>query len=181
MKRWMRPVLALLLGVLAASCIGILPAQAAKRATSQAITYRGYTVTWSEPDASDLRVVRTPGRADHFPARASAGSIHEAKSRVTNASTLQVSEQQTDSCNFVPDSFGRANFKLACDAHDACYRSSTDRLTCDLLLLAGLQAACNVYPEGSYLRLTCYTVASIYFIGVRLFGGFFYSGTGDPT
>jgi hypothetical protein len=66
------------------------------------------------------------------------------------------------------------------ELHDACYSSPTDRLTCDVLLLAGLRAACNVYPEGSSLRTTCYTIASIYFVGVRLFGWTFYTGTGSP-
>jgi hypothetical protein len=37
------------------------------------------------------------------------------------------------------------------------------------------------YPAGSALRLTCYTVAGIYFVGVRLFGASFYGGSGDPT
>jgi hypothetical protein len=177
MKRWMRPVLALLLGVLAAACIGIIPAQAAK-ATTQTVTYRGYTLTWSKPDASDVRVVRTPGRADHFPARASAGSIHQAKSRVTNAS-LQASQEQTDACNFVPDSFGSADFTFACQQHDICYSGALgmSRLECDLAFLNELTSACALAPftqPGS--RLTCFTVATIYFVGVRLFGGPFYHG-----
>jgi hypothetical protein len=182
MKRRMRPLLALLLGVLALGCIGILPADAATRAT-QTITYRGYTITWSAPDGSDVRVVRTPGRADHFPAGVSAASIQRAKSRVATAATLQASQAPVDSCSFVPDSFGLANFQPVCAVHDVCYStaSTTDRLTCDLALLAGLQQACNVYPPGSPLRLTCYGVASIYFIGVRLFGFAFYDGQGNPA
>jgi hypothetical protein len=177
MKRWTRAILAVLLSALAVSYVGIVPAHAAK--TETVVSYRGYTVSWSEPDASDIKVVRTPGRAESFPAKASDRSIRQAKARVTDAATQQVSEDPTDSCNFVPDSFGLANFAPACQAHDLCYSSSTDRLTCDLILLRGLQAACNVYPEGSSLRMTCYTVASIYFVGVRLFGWIFYTGTGS--
>jgi phospholipase A2-like protein len=181
MKRWLRPVLAILLGVLAAGCIGIVPAQAAK-ATTQTVTYRGYTLSWSKPDASDVRVVRTPGRADHFPARASAGSIHQAKSRVTNT-TLQANQEQTDSCNFVPDSFGLANFTSACDAHDTCYRNTQgiSRLACDLAFFALLRSACDVYSMQPGLRLTCLTVATIYFVGVRLFGTRSYTGNGSPA
>jgi hypothetical protein len=180
MKRWMRPVMALLLGVIALACIGVIPAEAANRATT--ITYRGYTITWSAPDASDVRVVRTPGRADHFPAGVSAASIQQAKSRVTSAAAVQASQEPVDSCSFVPDSFGIANFQPACAAHDTCYSSasSIDRLACDVALLVGLQQACNVYPAGSSLRLTCYAVAFIYFTGVRLFGYLFYDGTGSP-
>jgi hypothetical protein len=138
------------------------------------VTYRGYTLSWSPSDASDIQVVRTPGRAEHFPAAAGDRSIRQAKARVASAS-----ESATDSCNFGPDSFGLADFGPACQAHDDCYSSSTDRLVCDLLLLRLLREACNVYPAGSSLQLTCYTVASIYFVGVRLFGGFFYTGTGS--
>jgi hypothetical protein len=112
--------------------------------------------------------------AEHFPAAAGDRSIRQAKARVASAS-----ESATDSCNFVPDSFGLADFGPACQAHDDCYSSSTDRLVCDLLLLRLLREACNVYPAGSSLQLTCYTVASIYFVGGRLFGGFFYTGTGS--
>jgi hypothetical protein len=178
MKRWTRTILAVLLGALAVSYLGTAPAQAAD--TETVVTYRGYTVSWSEPNASDLKVVRTPGRAESFPAKASDRSIRHAKARVRDAASQQVSEDPADACNFVPDTFGAANFTAACRAHDLCYSSSTARLTCDLLLLAGLRQACNVYPEGSSLRTTCYTVASIYFVGVRLFGWIFYSGGGSP-
>jgi hypothetical protein len=177
MKRWTRPILAILLGALAIGYLSAVPAQTAE--TEMVVTYRGYTVTWSEPDASDLQVVKTPGRAESFPAEASDRSIRQAKARVTDAATQQVSEDPTDSCNFVPDTFGAANFSGACDRHDVCYSSDVDRLTCDLILLRELRQACNVYPENSSLRLTCYTVASIYFTGVRLFGWTFYTGTGS--
>jgi hypothetical protein len=177
MKRWQRSILAILLGALAMSYLCTAPAQAAK--TENVVTYWGYTVSWSEPDASDLRVVRTPGRPESFPDKASDRSIRQAKARVTDAATQQVSEDRTDSCNFVPDTFGQADFSEACDQHDACYSSDVDRLTCDLILLRELREACNVYPEGSSLRLTCYTVASIYFVGVRLLGWIFYTGTGS--
>jgi phospholipase A2-like protein len=180
MKRWMRPVLAILLGVLAAGYLGIVPAQAAKPAakTETVVTYRGYTLSWSEPDASDLRVVRTPGRAESFPAAASERSIRQARSRVESAASQ---ESAADSCTGVPDSFGEADFTRACDTHDDCYSFGTtfSRLECDRKLLFDLRAACTeAYSDASEfaLRLTCYTVTSIYYVGVRLFGGFFYHG-----
>ena len=182
MKRWTRPVLAILLLGLAAGYLAVGPAQAVKPDRAETVvTYRGYTVSWSGSDPSDFRVIKTPGRAESFPAAASDRSIQQAKDRVT-AAAEQASEDPTDSCNFVPDSFGLADFTDACDIHDECYSSAQDRLACDVALLRGLLAACqDAYPAGSSSRLTCYTVAGIYFVGVRLFGGFFYTGGGDPT
>jgi hypothetical protein len=187
MKRWTRAILAILLGALAISYFGIVPAQAAKEVatTETVVSYRGYTVSWSEPDASDLRVIRTPGRAESFPGKASDRSIRQAKARVTDAATQQVSEDSTDSCNFVPDTFGAADFNDACDAHDDCYRSrDTDRLACDLQFLGALLLECGMaYGEPAEFRLllTCNTIAAIYFVGVRLFGEPFYTGGGSDA
>jgi Prokaryotic phospholipase A2 len=185
MKPWTRPVLAVLLGVLAIGYVGIVPAQATNRdaKTETVITYRGYTLSWSEPDASDLRVVRTPGRSENLPDTAIKRSIQQAKSRVASAEQLQASEDPTDSCNFVPDSFGAADFGPACNAHDACYAplSNVDRLACDMAFLKSLTSACLVYSNQRALQLTCNTIASIYFIGVRLFGAASYRGNGSPA
>jgi hypothetical protein len=182
MKLWTRAIMAILLGALAISYLVTVPAEAAK--TETVVTYRGYTLSWSEPDASDLRIVRAQGRAESFPAQASERSIDKAKARVASASELQASEEPTDACNFVPDTFGAANFARACLAHDACYSpiSPVDRLQCDLRLLQALTAECaRAYPFDFARRSTCNAVAGIYFIGVRLFGGFAYQGTGNPA
>jgi hypothetical protein len=141
-------------------------------------------ISWSEADASDVRIVRTSGRAESFPAQASDRSIEKAKARVASASEQQASEDPSDACNFVPDTFGAADFAPACSAHDACYGplSSVDRLQCDLLFLQALTAECASAYEFDFARLlTCNAVAGIYFIGVRLFGGFAYQGSGDPA
>jgi hypothetical protein len=184
MKRWARPVLAILLGMLAVGYVGLVPAQAVKRdaKTETVVTYRGYTLSWSQPDASDLRVVRTPGRSESLPDAAIERSIQQAKSRVASAEQ-QRSADPTDSCNFVPDSFGAANFAPACQLHDACYGpdSDRDRLACDMAFLTSLTEACNVYAAQPALRLTCVTIASIYFIGVRLFGADSYQGSGSDA
>jgi hypothetical protein len=184
MKRWTRPVLAILLALLAAGYVGIVPAQAANRdtRTETIITYRGYTLSWIEPDASDLRVVRTPGRSESLPNAAIKRSIQQAKSRVANAAQQQLGEDPTDSCNFVPDSFGTAIFTGACDNHDACYSSSTSRLECDRIFLKELTSTCAMaYALQPARRLTCFTIAGIYFIGVRLFGAPFYTGGGSAA
>jgi Prokaryotic phospholipase A2 len=176
MKRWTRQILVVLLGALAVSYLGMAPAQAAK--TDTVVTYRGYTVSWSEPDASDVRVVRTPGRPESFPAKASDRSIQQAKARVAAAS------DQVDSCTLVPDVFLTANFQPACALHDLCYAqgSEFDRLECDLVLLSNLIQACNNAPGLTFAqRLSCYAVASIYFIGVRLFGEDAYQGEGSSA
>jgi hypothetical protein len=184
MKRWTRPILTILLAVFAAFYVGIVPAQAANRdpKTETVITYRGYTLSWSEPDASDLRVVKTPGRSEALPDAAVKRSIQQAKSRVTNAAQQQLSEDPTDSCNFVPDSFGAAIFTGACDHHDDCYSSSTSRLECDRIFLEELTNTCAMaYALQPTMRLTCLTIAGIYFIGVRLFGAPFYTGGGSAA
>jgi hypothetical protein len=144
-------MLAVLLAVVAVGYVGIIPAQAANRdtKTETVVTYMGYTLSWSKPDASDLRVVRTPGRSEALPDAAIKRSIQQAKSRVTTAAQQQLSEDPTDSCNFVPDSFGAANFTSACNEHDDCYSypAQTSRLECDTKFLRDLNAACVAgYP-----------------------------------
>lgn len=78
MKRWTRAFLAILLGVFGAAYVGMVPAQAANRDSKPdtVITYRGYTLSWSEPDASDLRVVkrRVVPRAFRMPPSSEASS-----------------------------------------------------------------------------------------------------------
>ena len=180
-------MLAVLLAVFAIGYVGIIPAQAADRdaKTETVVTYRGYTLSWSEPDASDLRVVRTPGRSETLPDAAIKRSIQQAKSRVSTAAQQQASNQSSaDSCNFVPDSFGLADFTSACDKHDACYSNTLgiSRLDCDLAFLTSLNQAClDAYHDQPAPLVTCFTVASIYFIGVRLFGASFYKGGGSPA
>lgn len=156
--------------------MGALPGEAATRDHERTtVVYQGYTVSWSNADPSDLRVDRTPDRAEHFPRAASPKSVNLAKSRVTAQASTSTS--QTDSCTAVPDNFGSANFTSACSTHDKCYspQSSTDRLPCDQQLLANLRLACfQAYSTKPTQLLSCYTVAVIYYVGVRLFGGYFW-------
>lgn len=92
-----------------------------------------------------------------------------------------------DGCTRVPDGYGAANFKPACDKHDKCYGSSTDRITCDKKLRSNLKSAC----KAAYPNLTLPTVAedynkymamsNIYYEGVRKFGKKHYAGSGNPA
>jgi hypothetical protein len=159
--------------------LGTLPGEAATRNDRQTAVYQGYTVSWSTSDPSDVRIERTPGRTERLPTGASSTSVDRAKSRVSALSST--STAAGDSCTAVPDNFGSANFVTACAIHDQCYSpaSSTDRLQCDRQLLFNLRLACyHAYATQPGLLLTCYTVAAIYYVGVRLFGAAFYTGTG---
>ena len=172
-----RIVLALIFALLLLGTgVGALPGEAASHDEArQTAVYKGYTVTWSSSDPSDLRVERTPGQTEDFPRAASSASVDRAKSRV--AALASTSTAEGDSCTAVPDSFGKAEFTTACGMHDTCYskQSSVDRLQCDQLLLLGLRASCyDAYAKQPGLLSTCYTVAAIYYIGVRLFGTFAY-------
>jgi len=161
--------------------MGVLPSEAATRHDDrQTAVYQGYTVSWSTSDPSDVRIERTPGRAERVPRGASAKSVDRAKSRVSALSST--STAAGDSCTAVPDKFGAADFTEACDDHDVCYGSPTDRAACDWQLFLDLRSACfNAYRYQPGLLLTCYTVAAIYYVGVRLFGASFYTGTGNPA
>jgi hypothetical protein len=162
--------------------MGALPGEAASRNDErQTVVYQGYTVSWSSSDPSDVRVDRTPGRAEHLPRAASSKSAKTAKSRVA-ALASSTSPAESDSCTAVPDNFGSAIFTGACATHDLCYSSSTDRLQCDQRLFLDLRSACyEAYKRQPGLLLSCYTVAAIYYVGVRLFGGYFYDGTGNEA
>ena len=127
-----------------------------------------------------MRIERTPGRAEHSPRAESSKSVDLAKSRV--AAQSSTSTVEGDSCTAVPDTFGSATFTPACAEHDRCYSSSTDRLQCDQELLLGLRGACfDAYAMRPGLLLTCYAVAAIYYVGVRLFGSQYYVGGGSEA
>jgi hypothetical protein len=179
-----RYALALIIALLLLSTgIGALPSEAASPDEArQTAVYKGYTISWSSSNPSDVRVERTPGQTEHFPRAASSASVDRAKSRV--AALASTSTAEVDSCTAVPDTFGSANFAPACDIHDDCYspQSSVPRAECDRQLLFNLRLACfKAYATQPGLLLTCYTVAAIYYVGVRLFGAYAYHGTGNPA
>lgn len=82
-------------------------------------------------------------------------------------------------CSFSPDKWGRANFKPACDQHDLCYASKTDRRNCDGKLYERLLITCNsAYPNEAVRRTACGVIAKKYFDVVRSVGWKFYKGSG---
>ena len=176
-----RITLASVLALLLLSTGMALPSEAATRdGGRQTAVYQGYTVSWSTSDPSDVRIERTPGRVERVPRGVSSKSVDRAKSRVSALSST--STAAGDSCTAVPDNFGAANFTNACAEHDRCYDSATDRAVCDWQLFLDLRSACYaVYRYQPGLLLTCHTVAAIYYVGVRLFGAYFYTGTGSPA
>ena len=82
-------------------------------------------------------------------------------------------------CSFSPDKWGRANFKPACDQHDLCYASKTDRYNCDRQLYARLLITCNqAYPNDVIRGKACRGISAEYFSVVRAVGWSFYKGSG---
>lgn len=111
-----------------------------------------------------------------------------ASSSAATASAL-ASAPRTDYCGtpstaWVPDGWGRADFRAACGRHDECYSatSTTSRSSCDQALQAELRTACaSAYGPSSPSRYLCYGVAFTYYEGVRAFGRLAYSGNGSPA
>lgn len=91
--------------------------------------------------------------------------------------------QQANGCTGVPDSWVRADFKPACDAHDVCYSAGSprSRLDCDNALRADLVLACDAAYGGAPQHPSCVAQADRYYQGVRALGGQFYEGAGDPA
>ena len=80
-------------------------------------------------------------------------------------------------CTGVPDTLpGIFDFTEACEEHDVCYAAGGDRLACDLEFREDLIEACAAqHPEAFAVgRIGCLVFAELYFLGVRLFGGFFF-------
>lgn len=88
----------------------------------------------------------------------------------------------TPSTAWVPDGWGKANFRSACALHDTCYSatSTTDRRVCDSVFLTRLRSACaSAYGSWNPLRYTCDGVAWIYYETVRSLGAYAYTGQGS--
>jgi len=92
-------------------------------------------------------------------------------------SLLTAFDTDGGACTAVPDTLpGIFDFTEACEEHDACYAEGEDRLACDLEFRSDLLSACAAQHPATLdaRRLLCVTFAELYFIGVRLFGGFFF-------
>lgn len=90
---------------------------------------------------------------------------------------------ETNGCTMSPDSWGKANFKPTCDAHDICYSvgSTTNRLDCDNVFLASLLRECERAYSAGLMRSTCRGVAQTYYTAVRTFGASYYDGAGSKA
>jgi hypothetical protein len=80
-------------------------------------------------------------------------------------------------CTGAPETLpGIFDFTDACEQHDACYAEGVDRLACDLAFRQDLIAACTAQHPDAFdaRRYACFGFAELYFIGVRLVGGFFF-------
>lgn len=88
-------------------------------------------------------------------------------------------QTQVDGCTAVPDSGPNFDFNAACDVHDRCYleRPYGDdraaRRQCDVEFFYGMIDSCRAdYGDRWFARRSCYSVAGLYYVGVRTFGAF---------
>ncbi|MEL7155134.1 MAG: phospholipase A2 [Actinomycetota bacterium] len=88
-------------------------------------------------------------------------------------------QTQVDGCTAVPDSGPNFDFTSACNTHDRCYleRPNGDdraaRRQCDVDFFYDMVDLCRAdYPGRWFARQGCYSVAGLYYVGVRAFGGF---------
>lgn len=94
------------------------------------------------------------------------------------ATLVQDHARPVDACTVVPDAIpGVFQFTPACLVHDECYGTqSLSRLGCDLQFLDDMKASCDdvrwTLPQN---RDRCLKIAGVYFYGVRLLGGFFWT------
>ncbi|WP_368671557.1 hypothetical protein [Corallococcus carmarthensis] len=75
----------------------------------------------------------------------------------------------------VPDSYGAADFRPGCNAHDACYGTcNNNKLICDTGMHSALEASCkSAYSNSSMAiqRSRCLKVAAVYAVSVIAGGG----------
>ncbi|MCF2710151.1 hypothetical protein I6E37_00215 [Schaalia hyovaginalis] len=87
-----------------------------------------------------------------------------------------------DGCTWSPDRWGAANFRPACDRHDACYgpNSLSSRKVCDDQFYVQLQNVCiATYRDQAVQKNACLGVALAYYQAVRQFGASHYQGKGQ--
>ena len=84
-----------------------------------------------------------------------------------------------DGCTLVPEAPSGVSFTTACNHHDGCYGArELSRAACDGIFHREMIAACDANRSTHYY--TCRTFASIYYLGVRAFGRYFYDSP-DPA
>lgn len=70
----------------------------------------------------------------------------------------------------VPQGFYGADFRCACDRHDACLLTCTSRRDCDRQFLCDMNAACDCSCNPK----KCRRKARCYYMMARLFGGLYH-------
>jgi hypothetical protein len=101
----------------------------------------------------------------------------EASGDVTTAALQLPPFDDGGACTGASDTLpGIFDFTEACAEHDACYAEGVDRLACDLAFREDLAAACVAQHPDAFdpRRYACLAFAEFYFLGVALFGGFFF-------
>ena len=86
-----------------------------------------------------------------------------------------------DGCTLVPDEpVPGISFNTACNHHDGCYYTHAySRSTCDAIFYKELLATCNANKSNHYYA--CLGVATLYYLGVRIFGQPFYDASNTTT
>jgi hypothetical protein len=80
-------------------------------------------------------------------------------------------------CTGVPDAIPPIfDFTASCQQHDACYAQAVDRQACDVAFRQNMIGECDAQHPSALdaNRYACLSFAELYFLGVRVFGGFFF-------
>ena len=161
------------------------------------VAYATPANTLSHVDTADYKVLQEQFTSEEIVAlneMATSTEIDQLVTMIQNtkmaeANSAQLSHQrpsltafaswQPNGCTASPDSIGKANFKPACNNHDACYASFSrvNRIDCDTFFRSQLYAECNRVYSG-IKRTTCHGVANTYYSFVRASGWAFYKGKG---
>ena len=91
---------------------------------------------------------------------------------------IDISFDDGGSCTGVPDTIpGIFDFTEACAAHDACYASGQQtQAACDSQFRQDMNALCVAQHPSALdpARYACLFFAQLYYVGVSLFGAFFF-------
>lgn len=82
---------------------------------------------------------------------------------------------QVNGCTGVPDSPFGFEYAPSCNNHDMNYSDTTtmSRAEADAQFRTDMLNTCDTKYDGSLL---CKVTANVYYVGVRILGGFFYEG-----
>lgn len=142
---------------------------------------KGHTYSWSATVSAANGWTGRPTATTptwSFRVAAEGESVPSAYDGDGTDTSMQMNRAAPNGCTGVPQRWGKAYLKPACDKHDICYASRTDRVKCDGAFLTNLSRICEQsYPKGAG-RNGCFAVAAVYYTGVRNAGWAFYRGSG---